>query len=191
MKQAIEIRVARRRESVTERKHRDYPWGDLSEFLASKAHAGVAFCDWKVADEIEERLQTEIMDFMAGRPAPHIDLCPAPMEGFHNTVVSRETFIDELQKSVDRYCVHNYFPDYPFDAASVKRHNCLSLSLDVSDIVTGAAIYLMLRPFIFPGQGDHNNTKKNGRGLYHAGSLRLVNCNNPNGWFHQLKWRFE
>jgi len=194
----IDLRVAKRNESVPNKKHRDYPWSNIGMFLASNPMAsGKAFCTIGVGVQIHMRLQNEISKFAQGEESKYLKVLPKlPIKGFEDHVITRDTFMSELSGAVEYYDICNSergaYEIYDSYEYTVKRRNCLSLWLDISDIVTGSVIYLMLRPFIFPNQGasstNHENT--DGMGLYHSGSMLLVEPSNVNGWFHQLKWRF-
>lgn len=200
----IDLRVAKRNETITNKKHRDYPWSNIGTFLASTKCAEKAFCTIGNGIQIHMRLQNEIAKFARGEESKYLKVLPRPpINGFEDNVLTRETFLTEISDSIEYYdtcheqrSAHEFYDSYEYTA---KRRNCLSLWLDITDIVTDAVIYLMLRPFIFPHQGEvpmfgapirRAHEEDDGLGLYHSGSMLLVEPADKNGLFYQLKWRF-
>jgi len=172
-------KVSKRNNAVTHRKHRDYPWDNIAEFLEDDLSIS------KV-EEIEKILQMRFKSlWQLIVPPDTVVQNRVPNNGFHESyVLSLEQYLEKMASSETMYDQTIYHQDAQNDwffgtETYIKyRQNCLVVKFEIPEYKIDFTF--MLRPFIFPKQAQD---------LWHAGSIYVHTDINPQGWFYQMKYQ--
>jgi hypothetical protein len=171
--------VAKHNSAVKHRKHRDYPWNNIAEFLSDDLTVSSAVA-------IENVLQTRFKSLWRRTvPLNTTILNQVPNNGFHESyVLSLDQYLEKMESSEAMYEQTMYHQDaqndwfFGTDTYNKYRQNCFVVKFDIPEYKIDFTF--MLRPFIFPKQSQD---------LWHAGSLYVHTENNQRGWFYQMKYQ--
>ncbi len=176
-------KVAKRNNAIKHRKHRDYPWDNLAEFLSNNRELSESD-----ANAIENILQARFKSLWQKKaPMNTAVQNRVPYNGLHEMyVLNLDQYLEKMKTSKAMYlqCAyhHDALNDEFFDTEEyiAYHQNCFVVRIDIHEFKIGFTF--MLRPFIFPKQE---------KDLWHAGSFYVYTDYDPHGWFYQLNYNLS